>query len=102
MREYENSLLHGYSFVVDDEAGREPLAGPVVSAAVILPKDFLILHINDSKIIPKKGRALYKNQGSRPDIGIGSSIPIIDRNIYHNQDELAGYTIKAGYPIWML
>lgn len=32
-----------------DEVGRGPLAGPVVAAAVILPKDFQLLGINDSK-----------------------------------------------------
>lgn len=32
-----------------DEVGRGPLAGPVVAAAVILPKDSRILYINDSK-----------------------------------------------------
>ncbi len=32
-----------------DEAGRGPLAGPVVAAAVILPKDFFHNEINDSK-----------------------------------------------------
>lgn len=32
-----------------DEAGRGPLAGPVVAAAVILPKDFYHKEINDSK-----------------------------------------------------
>ena len=32
-----------------DEAGRGPLAGPVVAAAVILPKDFYDVRINDSK-----------------------------------------------------
>ncbi len=32
-----------------DEAGRGPLAGPVVAAAVILPKDFYDARINDSK-----------------------------------------------------
>ena len=34
-----------------DEAGRGPLAGPVVAAAVILDRDALIPDIDDSKII---------------------------------------------------
>ncbi len=43
-----------------DEAGRGPLAGPVVAAAVILPKDHPILYVNDSKqLSPKKREALY-------------------------------------------
>ena len=34
-----------------DEVGRGPLAGPVVTAAVILPKDCQLLGLNDSKTI---------------------------------------------------
>jgi len=39
-----------------DEAGRGPLAGPVVAAAVILPKDCPILYVNDSKQLSEKKR----------------------------------------------
>jgi len=39
-----------------DEAGRGPLAGPVVSAAVILPHDFLCEGVNDSKKLSEKKR----------------------------------------------
>ena len=39
-----------------DEVGRGPLAGPVVAAAVILPKDCDILYINDSKKLSAKKR----------------------------------------------
>jgi ribonuclease HII len=39
-----------------DEAGRGPLAGPVVAGAVILPKDEEILYINDSKQLSEKKR----------------------------------------------
>jgi ribonuclease HII len=43
-----------------DEAGRGPLAGPVVAAAVILPKDFVHPEIDDSKkLSPKKRNRLY-------------------------------------------
>lgn len=43
-----------------DEVGRGPLAGPVVAAAVILPKDCDILYLNDSKqLTPKKRETLY-------------------------------------------
>ncbi len=44
-REHDN-----YQYICGiDEAGRGPLAGPVVAGAVILPKDCEILYINDSK-----------------------------------------------------
>lgn len=39
-----------------DEAGRGPLAGPVFAAAVILPPDFVIEGINDSKKLSEKKR----------------------------------------------
>lgn len=43
-----------------DEAGRGPLAGPVVAGAVILPPDCQILYINDSKkLSAKKREELY-------------------------------------------
>ena len=43
-----------------DEAGRGPLAGPVVAAAVILPRDIEIEGLNDSKkLTEKKREALY-------------------------------------------
>jgi ribonuclease HII len=43
-----------------DEAGRGPLAGPVVAAAVILPKDFFHPEINDSKkLAASKRERLY-------------------------------------------
>lgn len=43
-----------------DEAGRGPLAGPVVAGAVILPKDCEILYLNDSKqLSAKKREELY-------------------------------------------
>ncbi len=43
-----------------DEAGRGPLAGPVVAGAVIFPKDVDILYVNDSKqLSAKKREELY-------------------------------------------
>ncbi|MCB1233147.1 MAG: ribonuclease HII [Verrucomicrobiae bacterium] len=51
----------GYRLVAGiDEAGRGPLAGPVVAAAVILPNDFRHKTLNDSKQVSAKKRdALY-------------------------------------------
>lgn len=39
-----------------DEVGRGPLAGPVVAAAVVLPEDFDVLGIDDSKKLSEKRR----------------------------------------------
>lgn len=47
----------GYKYICGiDEVGRGPLAGPVVTCAVILPKDETILYLNDSKQLSKKKR----------------------------------------------
>ena len=56
-----------------DEAGRGPLAGPVVSAAVILPGDFPISGIADSKkLTPVKRNRLYEQiYSDAVSIGIG-------------------------------
>ncbi len=43
-----------------DEAGRGSLAGPVFAAAVILPQDFCLQGLTDSKILPGKKRILYR------------------------------------------
>lgn len=51
----------GYSCVCGiDEAGRGPLAGPVMAAAVVLPRDFSLPGLNDSKQLTARRReALY-------------------------------------------
>ncbi len=62
MRSYETRAVEkGFRFVAGiDEAGRGPLAGPVVSAAVILPSEYTHPFIDDSKrLTPKKRAVLY-------------------------------------------
>ena len=56
--EYENKHYdEGYVAVCGcDEAGRGPLCGPVVAAAVILPRDLIIDGLNDSKKLTEKKR----------------------------------------------
>ena len=57
MKVYENTYSHVGCI---DEAGRGPLAGPVVAGAVILPEDSKILWLNDSKqLSAKKREELY-------------------------------------------
>ena len=63
MKQYERELAaEGVSFIAGvDEVGRGPLAGPVVTAAVILPEDFDVLGVDDSKkLSPKKREELYE------------------------------------------
>ena len=56
--EFESTrYAEGYTAVCGtDEAGRGPLCGPVVAAAVILPKDIEIEGLNDSKKLTEKKR----------------------------------------------
>lgn len=54
--EHEKAKL-GYKLICGvDEAGRGPLAGPVFAAAVILPADYEIEGVNDSKRLSEKKR----------------------------------------------
>lgn len=58
MKKYERELFeHGVLYVGGvDEVGRGPLAGPVVTACVILPSDFDVLGVDDSKKLSDKKR----------------------------------------------
>lgn len=61
LKEYERKYESAGLVCGIDEAGRGPLAGPVVAGAVILPKDCSILYINDSKKLSgKKREELYE------------------------------------------
>ena len=55
-------LYHNLTEAGCDEAGRGCLAGPVVAAAVILPKNFKHPVLNDSKKLTAKQRALLKDE----------------------------------------
>lgn len=86
---YETEIGNqGYKSIAGiDEAGRGPLAGPVVAASVILPKKCRIEGLNDSKKLSEKKRNLIFRiiQQKALAIGIGVvSWDIIDRtNISH-------------------
>jgi ribonuclease HII len=58
LKEQENELRKkGFKYICGiDEAGRGPLAGPVVVASVIMPADSMIEGVNDSKKISEKKR----------------------------------------------
>ena len=65
---------NGYSLIAGiDEAGRGPLAGPVVSAAVVLPETFSIDDVDDSKkLTPKKRADLFPRiQEAALAVGVG-------------------------------
>ena len=48
-----------YTIVGIDEAGRGPLAGPVVAASVVIEEKYLPKEINDSKKVSEKNRNLF-------------------------------------------
>jgi len=58
---YENELYdEGINYIGGvDEVGRGPLIGPVVTACVVLPKDFKLEGLTDSKKLTEKKRDLY-------------------------------------------
>lgn len=56
MKEFEREYSDLALICGIDEAGRGPLAGPVVAGAAILPKDCTILYLNDSKKLSEKRR----------------------------------------------
>ncbi len=83
MQEYENSLYEkGITLIAGvDEVGRGPLIGPVVTAAVILPKGYFHKDIKDSKKLTEKKREELYNIITRDALAIGigiSSEKVID------------------------
>jgi len=69
-REYEKyGLVCGI-----DEAGRGPLAGPVVAGAVILPRDSRILYLNDSKKLTEKRRELLYDEIMEKAVAVGIGV----------------------------
>ena len=85
---YEKSLYaRGIELIAGvDEVGRGPLAGPVVAAAVILPKLCKIKGLNDSKKIPKSKHEAIYNQVMKEAVAVGTGMKdnyvIDDVNIY--------------------
>lgn len=77
MKSYEEKYSNSEYICGIDEVGRGPFAGPVIAAAVILPKDCNILYINDSKQLSEKKREeLYDEIISKAvAFGIGSVPP---------------------------
>ena len=106
-----------YTIVGIDEAGRGPLAGPVVAASVIMEEEYFPNEINDSKKISEKKRdALYKiiiKKASQYGIGIvgpneidksidsgldldGSPIPLGMINLYREVMHKEGARKRSG------
>lgn len=108
MDQYEqNAYGRGFKVIAGlDEAGRGPLAGPVVAAAVILPRYYINGEIKDSKqLSAKKRESLFKQiKADALSIGLGVIEPsIIDRiNIHHAsllamKEAVENLTVPADY-----
>lgn len=65
--------LQGYKYLAGvDEAGRGPLAGPVVAAACMIPEGLIIEGVDDSKALtPAKRAGVFKLLVSHPEIQYG-------------------------------
>ena len=76
LKEQENELRKkGFNYICGiDEAGRGPLAGPVVVASVIMPADSMIEGVNDSKKISEKKREKIYDQILEEAISYGVAI----------------------------
>lgn len=85
---YEKELYEkGINYIGGvDEVGRGPLVGPVVTACVVLPKDFVLVGLNDSKQLSEKKRDEYykyiKEHAIACEIGIIGPEIIDEVNIY--------------------
>lgn len=86
--EYENELYDkGIKYIGGvDEVGRGPLIGPVVASCVVLPKDFVLEGLTDSKKLSEKKRSLFYDYiiNNCVAYGVGIVLPeeIDEINIY--------------------
>ena len=99
MREFENKYSDLAYVAGIDEAGGGPLAGPVVAAAVILPKDIFLPFLNDSKKVTEKRRDVLfdeiKQNAIAYGIGIASNTLIDEINILQATYEAMREAINA-------
>ena len=99
MREFENKYSDLAYVAGIDEAGRGPLAGPMVAAAVILPKDIFLPFLNDSKKVTEKRRDVLfdeiKQNAIAYGIGIASNTLIDEINILQATYEAMREAVNA-------
>ncbi|MEH7415416.1 ribonuclease HII [Neobacillus drentensis] len=88
MNQFERKVrAQGFHFIAGvDEVGRGPLAGPVTAAAVILPEDFFLAGIDDSKKLTEKKRkefaAIIKQEALAYSVAMIPADEIDEINIY--------------------
>lgn len=74
MLTYERAHAQSEYICGIDEAGRGPLAGPVVAAAVILPKETKIPYLNDSKQLTARRRELLYDEIMEKAVSVGVGV----------------------------
>ncbi|SFG40240.1 RNase HII [Desulfotomaculum arcticum] len=108
MQRYERGLADSSRGIVAgvDEAGRGPLAGPVVAAAVILPPEVLLEELDDSKRLTPAKRELLDNKIKKVAldwaVGVATVGEIEMLNIHHASmlamlRAVGGLGIKPGF-----
>jgi len=87
-RQYEKELNSNNITIIAgiDEVGRGPLVGPVVSSCVVLPKDYFLEGLTDSKKLSKKKREMFYDIIMKDALAVGIGVvgeDVIDEiNIY--------------------
>jgi ribonuclease HII len=88
MQRYEKAVYdEGIQYIAGvDEVGRGPLAGPVVAAAVILPKNFYLPGVTDSKKLSESKReqfySIIQREAVSVGVGVVTAAEIDEINIY--------------------
>ena len=101
---YEKELYNsGISYIAGvDEVGRGPLVGPVVTACVVLPKDFCLEGLTDSKKLTAKKRDLFYDIIMEQALGVGIGIKdenVIDEVNIYEATKLAMYEAIDKCPV---
>ncbi|NIQ94409.1 MAG: ribonuclease HII, partial [Desulfuromonadales bacterium] len=96
----ERARRRGFSAIAGiDEAGRGPLAGPVVAAAVILPAEFDLPGLTDSKQLSEKRRRelfpLIRRQAAAVGVGISGAEEIDELNILQATLRAMGRAVQS-------
>ena len=99
MKQFDQETTGGCTFIAGvDEVGRGPLAGPVVTAAVVLPPDFDVPGIDDSKkLTEKKREALFpviKDHALAYGIGMADHKRIDEINILEATKEAMAQAVE--------
>jgi len=99
MSTYENNLRPDYPHIAGvDEAGRGPIAGEVVAAAVILPEGFKLPGLDDSKKLSDSTRMSFRKvimHQAAYAVGTASVNEIDDLNIYEASRLAMGRAVKG-------